>query len=835
MKIQLEAQLEAQRSADSLARMAIQDQPSSCLGSGIVGGGKGQRYRFTVLAEGILRIEWAADGTFEDRPSSFAYTRDEATVPEFKIRDTDGKLEIITKRFHLTYDKRDFDADGLSVDVFGYGRWRWGEKPSNLGGTYRTLDMVDGKYALWYDQDIQLEPGVVSQSGYAVLDDSKSMLFDAEKGFIAPRRPGADQLDYYLFAYGHDYREAVKDLYTISGSTPLLPRWALGNWWSRYYEYTTETYLALMDKFKSEKIPLSVSVIDMDWHLVRDQRVVDAGRSGWTGYTWNRELFPDPPAFLAELHKRKLITTLNDHPADGIAPYEDKYKEVAKFLGLDPSAEDGVPFDAASTDYLKAYFDIVLKSLEEDGCDFWWIDWQQGTDSGLKNVDPLWILNHYHFKHIVGRNKLKNPIIFSRYAGPGSHRYPVGFSGDTITTWASLAYQPEFTATASNVGYGWWSHDIGGHQFGVRDDELTVRWVQLGVLSPIMRLHSTKNKWVTKEPWRLPADQGSVISHWLRFRHRLLPYLYTMNIRASQEGAPLVQPLYWAFEDANAYEYRNQYFFGTEMLVIPITSPQDAGARLGQVQGWLPPGKWVDFFTGLVYEGGRRLWLSRTLSDYPVFLRPGSIVPLDASSSPENGAENPQGFEVLVVVGAPGEFTIIEDPADDAIQEDKNHFPRRSDKENRREFRLEWKQAEGILKINAAQPLVPHLTDERRSWTIRFLSACQGESPELVNLGLHRYNIEKNSTGLVAHIPDLAVSETASIYIGPDPHLRNNDVAASIEAVIRDAQIHYDTKDKIWAVLSNKETSLAWKISELEMMEMNDAIRKFLMECLLAE
>ena len=88
--------------------------------------------------------------------------------------------------------------------------------------------------------------------------------------------------------------------------------------------------------------------------------------------------------------------------------------------------------------------------------------------------------------------------------GPGSHRYPVGFSGDTHITWDSLAFQPYFTATASNIGYGWWSHDIGGHWYGSRDDDLTVRWVQLGVFSPIMRLHSTLHPFIRKEPWTFP-------------------------------------------------------------------------------------------------------------------------------------------------------------------------------------------------------------------------------------------------------------------------------------------------------------------------------------------
>ena len=126
----------------------------------------------------------------------------------------------------------------------------------------------------------------------------------------------------------------------------------------------------------------------------------------------------------------------------------------------------------------------------------------------------------------------KRPLTFSRYAGPGSHRYPIGFSGDTIVTWESLDFQPYFTLTASNIGYGWWSHDIGGHMLGYKDDEMTVRWVQLGIYSPIMRLHSSSSEFNGKEPWRYKKEAEMVMDHMLRERHRMIPYLYTMNYRS---------------------------------------------------------------------------------------------------------------------------------------------------------------------------------------------------------------------------------------------------------------------------------------------------------------
>jgi hypothetical protein len=218
---------------------------------------RGSHYRFTVLTEGLLRYEWASDDKFEDRASVFAVNRALPT-PDFRVKETNDVLEIITTKFHLTYDNQDFHPSGFSVVVKGFygchaSVWRYGEVCQNLGGTARTLDEADGR--------IPLGPGVVSRNGYTTIDDSASMLF-GEDGFVSTRRPG-DRVDGYLFAYGHDFRGAIKAFYAISGSQPLLPRWALGNWWSRYYAYTADEYISLMDDFKDRDIPLSVAVIDM--------------------------------------------------------------------------------------------------------------------------------------------------------------------------------------------------------------------------------------------------------------------------------------------------------------------------------------------------------------------------------------------------------------------------------------------------------------------------------------------------------------------------------------------------------------------------------------------
>ena len=420
----------------------------------------GEHYRISVLTESLVRLEYSENGVFEDGQTQVVQDRDFGPV-SCEITETEEVLDLHTEHLHLHFEKGPFAPDRLFIELKGqyavYGsRWHYGDRPETLKGTSRTLDEVDGA--------MELEDGILSKAGYALLDDSASYLYDVESGYRARPCP---EVDLYFFGYGRDYLGALKDFYHLTGQPPLLPRYALGNWWSRYWPYTSQEYTDLMDRFKAEGVPLAVSVIDMDWHKTA---IPARFGSGWTGYSWNRNLIPDPAAFLHGLHKRGLKVTLNVHPADGIRAFEDAYPMVAKRLGLDAEKEEAASFDFYSPAFREAYFEDVHHPLENQGVDFWWIDWQQGSHG---KMDPLWLLNHYHYLDNCRTGQAG--LILSRYGGPGSHRYPIGFSGDTIVTWESLAFQPYFTSTASNIGYTWWSHDIGGHMRGYYDEDLALR------------------------------------------------------------------------------------------------------------------------------------------------------------------------------------------------------------------------------------------------------------------------------------------------------------------------------------------------------------------------
>ncbi|MBO3086407.1 glycoside hydrolase family 31 protein [Cellulomonas fengjieae] len=757
----------------------------------------GPTYRITVLTDGLVRLEHSADGVFEDRASTFALNR-ELPVPDLRVIESDTHVEVLTDRFHLVYDRSPFSTSGLSVSVLGgvsayHSVWRYGEDAPNLGGTARTLDMADGA--------IPLEPGVVSREGYAVIDDSRSMVLDGE-GWVAPR--DGSRTDLYVFAYGHDHRAAIQAFYAVSGRTPVLPRFALGNWWSRYHRYTTDTYSALLDRFAAEGLPFSVAVIDMDWHVTD---VDPSLGSGWTGYTWNRSLFPDPPAFLASLHERGLRVTLNVHPADGVRPHEEVYLAMCAALGREPG--DAIPFDVTDREFLDAYFDVLHRGLEDEGVDFWWLDWQSGPHSRVAGIDPLWMLNHFHF--LDSARDGRRPLTFSRYAGPGSHRYPVGFSGDTVISWASLEFQPYFTATASNIGYGWWSHDIGGHMFGAKDDELATRWLQLGVFSPILRLHSGANAFTTKEPWTYEPAAQAVMTEHLRLRHRLLPYLHTMNHRAAHDGRPLVEPLYHAWPNAReAYEQPNQYVFGSELVVAPLTSPADPHTRLSSVRAWLPAGTWVDVFTGLVYDGGRELLLHRDLSSIPVLAPAGAIVPLDAAAIPGNDPVNPAALEVWVVVGADGSFTLVEDDdTDDAV------------------VRTALTYRDGTFTVHPAQGAVQCLP-ATRTWTVTFLSF--DGSPRVPGF---ESRLVRGDGRVSVTVDDVPVDATLTVEVGAGAQVAENDVAGRLFTLLDRARIGYDLKTRIHQIATS-DAPLTVRASHLQSLELDPPLATAVGELLFA-
>ena len=656
--------------------------------------------RFTVITEQLIRLEFNTSKTFENRPTQVFWNRN-LTVPRYYASIDENLITIETEKLLLKYKPTEwgFHEDFLSIYIKANGNtWHYGQEDNlNLKGTLRTLDRMDG--------GTLNSPGLISRSGWAVYDDSNSLVFNTD-GWLEARNSPPGTIDLYFFGYGNDYTQCIVDFQKISGKPPILPRFALGNWWSKYWPYHQDELLALMKEFQENEIPLSVCIVDMDWHIVETGNE----STGWTGYTWNPKLFPDPQSFISEIHKLGLKTALNLHPASGVYPHEAQYEQMANHLGIDPKSNQPVKFNIADPNFASAYFCFLHHPLEEMGVDFWWIDWQQGSQSSLKGLDPLFWLNHFHF-YDLARDGVKRPFIFSQWSGLGNQRYPIGFSGDTIVSWQSLQFQPYFTATAANVGYGWWSHDIGGHMGGVEEPELYLRWLQYGVFSPILRMHSTNSAYHERRPWAYDAEIGRLATKALRLRHALIPYLYTAAWHNHKDGILPIRPMYNLFpENKDAYLCPNQYTFGSELIAAPFTIPLNEDTRLSRQLVWLPKGDWFDFFTGEHYEGDGWYVIYGNLERIPVFAKAGGIIPIN----PENfsaGVGLPESLTINIFPGENNEFSLYEDDGETQSYLEGNFAIIN--------MQFNWEPDKYCFKIKPAQGN-PGLLPDKRSYNILF-------------------------------------------------------------------------------------------------------------------
>lgn len=636
--------------------------------------------RFTVLRPEMIRIEYSPKGVFEDN-ATFSVVNRQLPVPKYSKTDDGKYVTITTDALSLRYRKgsnplaEPASPANLSITMSVNGNpvvWYPGLKdPQNLKGTYRTLDGNNGD-----DYRSRLEDGLISRSGWAVINDSpsfkradgsRSLALVPDSGGIdwAAPRADADALDLYFLGYGHNYKKALYDFTLIAGKIPLPPDYVLGYWYSKYDNYSADDFRNIVKSMRDNDINADVLILDMDWHWNGEQEV-SGGRGGWTGWSWNTNLIPDPEGLLADIHKGGLRAALNLHPADGVAAHEDQYKAVAEAMGLDAGSAETIPWMLEDRKFAKAFFGHIIRPLEKQGVDFWWLDWQQHlTNPRLAGLGETMWCNHVFFNDMKKNRPDRRPVIFHRWGGLGSHRYQIGFSGDTYINFPTLAFEPYFTATASNVGYGYWGHDLGGHMINYyepNDPELLLRWMQFGVFTPIFRTHATKGGHIERRIWTY--DNFPMINQTVKLRYALFPYLYTMARKAYDTGVGLCRPMYYEYpETAEAYEREGQYFFGDDILVAPVVEPSVDGVSKKEI--WFPEGKWWSVAHGKLIDGGTVRSLDYTLDQIPYFYRQGAVI---VKNPPEvkHVTERPDALVLDIVAGADGACEFYEDAGDNA-------------------------------------------------------------------------------------------------------------------------------------------------------------------------
>ncbi len=686
-------------------------------GSAVIQG----KARFSLLGEGILRIEYAPGGHFDDRPT-FRCISMPPPRPFGKVRRRAGTLVLESPTLRITYtpDGKPPGPSNLAVEWRAggmEGTWSPGDLDRrNLGSIY-TLDNVtrdfipqgvhpagrgradrygeDNLVGVWLEVDkavkahpelykglhlnanifsrvfdslppslkkfarrwTKFPPGPVSASGWTLIDETGLAFYDRNKGWIDTRvKPGYRNL--FFFCYGRDYPKAMAQFTALCGRIPLLPRWAFGSWFSCFQRLSAADNQRIVEEYDRNRIPLDVLILDMNWHT-----------HGWNGWSWDRKLYPDPEAFFAWMRKKGVHVGLNAHN-ETISRKDPAYAKILARLGLkgtppDPPGirmllgfKDSWVLDYTDPRVWKAFRDACYVPKEKQGASFWWLDNWQGHQKSFNSV--LWI-DHLTFRHM--REDLgRRPILLGRYSGFGTHRYGTCFTGDTASQWEVLAHELEVAARGAQVGMVYLSHDLGGFKGawpGIHlkrvDPELYIRWIQMGALFPIMRVHSHHG---IREPWKYGPNVLRAAREAYRLHQELVPYLYHLARRAHDQGLPVSRPLWFLFpSDGKAYQAPDEFLLGDKLLAAPVVKPG------GRRRIYLPAGRWFSLPEGEVLQGPLEEERFYPLNRIPLFVRAGSILPAQDPAL-RVGTNLPDPLVLKVYPGGEDELDLYEDEGD---------------------------------------------------------------------------------------------------------------------------------------------------------------------------
>lgn len=727
----------------------------------------GKTYRFTILTERLIRLEYNPNGKFEDRPTQRVIFRKFPKV-EFSKSNTEMLMQIVTNYFTLNYvmekpfSSGKISAGGnLKINLKNTDKvWFYGHPEArNFGGINYSLDNFKGS--------LKFNKGLYSTDGFACIDDSNSLVINNEGNFV-PRED--KELDLYVFMYRKDFGLCLQDYYTLTGYPMMLPRYALGNWWFKNCKYNKAELNKLLGKFKEEKIPISAVILGDKWHLENDPLVMD-----------DNNLSINDLEELEKIYDVKSSLTLT--PSE-VAPVNSMtYQSVANYVSN--VGEQGYSFLPLSNQSLSLYTNIGINRFTNMGIDAFLIDY-----NNVKDKTSLALLSHYcYVPSSLSFNK--RAVIFSRNHDLAVHRNTVIFTGKTQVDWETLAVLPRYNMTASNSGISYVANAIGGFYGGIENFELYIRYIQLGVFSSMLVLASEGSKYYKREPWRWNAAEAGIIKKYLTLRNMLIPYLYTESYIYHKSGSPIIQPLYYKYPKIyDEAKYKNQYFFGSGMLVCPIIKKKNTVMNRVVQPMFIPEGVWYELESGKKYLGNKYYMSFYRDEDYPVFCKEGSIIPMSLDMT----TNLPINMEIVVVPGADGNYTMYED---DGIS---NSYKTGTCALTEFNFKYQKDRYEFSIKVTTNSGMLP----DKRNYRIRFKNTL------LANVNVSsggnaveaECHLEKND--LVVEFNDVSVSKEILVVCSGEGSIENSImqlVNDDIKGILEDLEIETALKEKIGAIL----------------------------------
>ena len=655
---------------------------------------KGKNYRISIISDVLIRFEYSSSGSFNDYPTFFATNRSFAK-PKFTVQEDKDTLVIKNDHFILEYSKEKhfvgpkfLPDQNLKVSITGTEKTWYFNHPEvrNYMGTSYSLDNSKGS--------VNYEKGLFSLDGFTSFDDSRTPILNKYGNIIAPNYMN---IDTYLFIYNNDFGLGLRDYFRLTSLPPLIPRYALGIWWSKNEQYGEKDIQKLVEDFKEHDIPLSVLMLGS---YARTQN-----KKSNISFNFNKEKFPNPEGLCDYLHKNNIRLGLNIKTEGLISTEEPNFEEFRKLYG----SEEGkcVLLNVYENKQTDSFLKGIINPLLNKGVDFLWVD-----DNNKENTLREFTMNYFLYNNF-STNKAKRNFLLSRNYGICPHKYSALYSGNTLVNWKTLKMLPFFNSSAANIGVSWWSHDIGGYKGGTEDSELYMRYVQLGVYSPIFRLSSDSGKYYKREPWKWDTKTLKIVHDYINMRHKLIPYIYSEAKKYSTIGSPLIQPLYYRYpETYDEPLYKNEYYFGSELFIAPITESKDEIMNRVVHRIFLPNGVWYDFKTGKKFIGGKRYVTFYKDEDYPVFAKTGAIIPLAVLDKNDiNNTSAPKKLEIQIFPGRSNTYKLYEDDGVSSMYKEGYSFTS--------EINYYYKENDfsvSIEPLEGKQGVIP----EKRNYKIKF-------------------------------------------------------------------------------------------------------------------
>jgi len=655
--------------------------------------------RLQVCNDSIVHVVYSLERTLPRRPD-FLIVKQDWPGAKFTLETSDPKaITLVTSRLRIVINRENSalvfqDSTGhklaqedtrslTAVEVNG-------EKTFHAERFVNMWDTQEAFYGLGQHQagvwnyrgeavDLSQDntnisvPLLLSSNGYGIFwnNGSRSRFNNRFVHAFYLSSEVADAVDYY-FLYGPEFDQIIAAYRSLTGAAPLLGKWAYGYWQCKNRYGSQEELLAIARKYREMHIPLDNIVQDWFWWNIMGEPVFNKN-------------YPEPKRMVDELHKDDVHLMISVWPffRPGSPVYDEAdhrgfFIDKTKSPSFHPVGQ--ALYDAFNPEARNYYWKLMDDALFKIGVDAWWMDTTEpeteGRETSILVTNKVALGNGARYANEFplattaavfdgqrAASDRKRVFILSRSGYAGIQRNAAAlWSGDVNPNWESFRRQIPAGLNLSVSGIPYWTTDIGGFVSANPDDpayrELYVRWFEFGTFCPIFRAHGTRTT-NQNEIWSYGPEAQKVLVAYDKLRYRLMPYIYSVAWKVTNEGYTMMRPLVMDFRtDVRAQNIGDEYFFGPAVLVAPVTEPAAVTKHL-----YLPKAKWYDFWTGEVQDGGRSIDVPAPLGVMPLFVKGGSILPLGPDT--EFASQKPADpIELRVYRGADGDFTLYEDQGD---------------------------------------------------------------------------------------------------------------------------------------------------------------------------